>query len=37
LIVRNPGFQNLRHEISPNSWYRDALDWGNDWLTGQGL
>ena len=38
LIVRNPGFQNLRHEISPShSWYRDALNWGNDWLTGQGL
>jgi len=38
LIVRNPGFQNLRHEISPRrSWYQDALDWGNDWLTGQGL
>ena len=38
LIVRNPGFQNARHEISPShSWYQDALDWGNDWLRGQGL
>lgn len=38
LIVRNPGFQNARHEISPrHSWYQDALDWGNDWLMGQGL
>jgi hypothetical protein len=38
LIVRNPAFQNLRHEISPShSWYQDALDWGDDWLRGQGL
>lgn len=38
LIVRNPGFQNVRHEISPrHSWYQDALDWGTDWLMRQGL
>ena len=38
LIVRNPGFQNLRHGISPqHAWYQDALEWGNDWLKGQGL
>ncbi|QGQ20475.1 hypothetical protein GC089_16370 [Cellulomonas sp. JZ18] len=38
LIVRNPGFQNARHEISPrHPWYQDALGWGDDWLNGQGL
>lgn len=29
LIRRHPGFQNRRHEISPNhSWYDDAVAWG---------
>ena len=38
LIVRNPGFQNVRHSISPNhSWYQEAVDWGEAWLRANGL
>jgi hypothetical protein len=38
LIQRNPTFENARHEISPlNSWYNDAVGWGEDWLTSNGF
>lgn len=38
LFMRNPGFQNIRHPISPShSWYGDALDWGNAWLRNNGF
>lgn len=37
LIVRNPGFENIRNGISPNhAWYQDAVDWGEAWLQGNG-
>lgn len=38
LIVRNPGYQNMRYSISPNhSWYQGAVDWGEAWLRANGL
>jgi hypothetical protein len=38
LIVRNPGFGNMRHSISPtHPWYRQAVEWGEAWLKGNGL
>ena len=38
LIVRNPGFQNVRHSISPkHSWYQGTVDWGETWLRANGL
>lgn len=38
LFMRNPGFQNIRHPISPShSWYQDALNWGESWLGRNGL
>lgn len=37
LIVMNPGFENIRHSISPkHSWYQAALDWGKHWLKANG-
>jgi hypothetical protein len=37
LIVRNPGFENIRNSISPNhAWYQDAVDWGEAWLQRNG-
>jgi len=37
-IVRNPGFENTRNSISPNhDWYKQAVDWGEQWLQGKGL
>jgi hypothetical protein len=37
LIVRNPGFENIRHSISPkHAYYQDAVDWGNAWLRAHG-
>lgn len=37
LILRNPGFENVRHSISPkHAYYRQAVDWGNAWLRRNG-
>ena len=37
LIVRNPGFENVRHAISPTHVYYDqALAWGRAWLRANG-
>ncbi len=37
LILRNPGFENIRHSISPRlAHYRQAVDWGNAWLRRNG-
>jgi microcystin-dependent protein len=37
LILRNPGFENIRHSISPrHSYYEQAVDWGNAWLRRNG-
>lgn len=37
VIVRNPGFENLRHSISPrHPWYREAVDWAEAWLKANG-
>lgn len=34
----NPGFQNIRHPISPShSWYDDAVSWGEAWLRNNGF
>jgi len=33
LMVRNPGFENIRNSISPkHPWYREAVAWGEAWL-----
>jgi RHS repeat-associated protein len=38
LIVRNPGFQNVRNSISPNhAYYDDAVSWGESWLKQNGF
>ena len=38
LIVRNPGFQNVRNSISPNhGYYDDAVAWGESWLNQGGF
>jgi hypothetical protein len=38
LIVRNPGFQNIRNSISPrHSYYDDAVKWGEAWLRANGF
>jgi RHS repeat-associated protein len=38
LILRNPGFENVRHAISPNhSYYEQARQWGEAWLRANGL
>ena len=38
LILRNPGFENLRHSISPgHSWYQEAVEWGEAWLKARGF
>ena len=38
LILRNPGFENKIHSISPkHSYYEDAVDWGNAWLRQNGF
>jgi hypothetical protein len=37
LILRNPGFQNIRHSISPkHAYYKQAVAWGNQWLRSLG-
>jgi hypothetical protein len=37
LIVRNPGFENLRHSISPTQpYYDEAVEWGEAWLKANG-
>ena len=37
LIERNPGFENIRHSISPtHPWYQDAVNWGEWWLRSKG-
>jgi hypothetical protein len=37
LIVRNPGFENIRHSISPtHPYYDEALQWGEAWLKANG-
>lgn len=37
LIVRNPGFQNVRNSISPNhAYYDDAVSWSESWLKQNG-
>jgi hypothetical protein len=37
-IENNPNFSNIRNSISPNqSWYNEAVSWGNSWLTIYGL
>lgn len=37
LIVRNPGFDNVRNSISPrHAWYGDAVAWGEAWLRANG-
>jgi RHS repeat-associated protein len=38
LYLRNPGFQNIRHPISPSHpWYQQAVDWGDAWLRANGF
>lgn len=38
MIERSPGFENMRNSISPaHSYYRDAVDWGEEWLTRNGF
>jgi hypothetical protein len=38
LIVRDPGFQNVRNSISPNhAYYDDAVSWGESWLKQNGF
>jgi RHS repeat-associated protein len=38
LIVRNPGFENVRNSISPrHPWYQQAVDWGDAWLSRNGF
>jgi hypothetical protein len=38
LMLRNPGFQNVRQSISPSHpWYQQAVDWGEAWLRANGL
>jgi hypothetical protein len=38
VIVRNPGFENVRNSISPtHSWYQQAVDWGEAWLKTHGF
>jgi hypothetical protein len=38
LIVRNPGFQNVRNSISPNHpYYDDAVSLGESWLKQNGF
>lgn len=38
LIVRIPGFQNVRNSISPNhAYYDDAVSWGESWLRQDGF
>ena len=37
VIVRNPGFQNVRNSISPaHSYYHEAVGWGEQWLRARG-
>jgi RHS repeat-associated protein len=37
LIVRNPGFGNVRNSISPShSYYDEAVEWGEAWLRAHG-
>ncbi len=37
LIARNPGFEIIRHSVSPaHSYDDDALEWGDAWLRQQG-
>jgi RHS repeat-associated protein len=38
LTLRNPGFENKIHSISPtHSYYDDAVSWGQAWLRQNGL
>jgi hypothetical protein len=38
MIVRNPGFTNIRNSISPShSYYDDAVAWGENWLRTNGF
>ncbi|HEV8628419.1 MAG TPA: hypothetical protein VG034_28635 [Acidimicrobiia bacterium] len=38
MIERNPLFENAINSISPrHSWYQQAVDWGEQWLTGNGF
>jgi RHS repeat-associated protein len=38
MIVRNPGFENIRNSISPlRPYYQEALAWGERWLKAHGL
>jgi RHS repeat-associated protein len=38
LIVRNPQFENIINSISPShSYYQQAVNWGEAWLTASGL
>jgi RHS repeat-associated protein len=37
LINKNPGFENKINSISPNqSYYKEAVKWGENWLKGNG-
>jgi hypothetical protein len=38
IIVRNPGFSNIRNSVSPSHpWYQQAVDWGEAWLRSNGF
>jgi hypothetical protein len=38
LIVRNPAFENARHEIAVSQpYYQQALNWGEQWLRTHGF
>jgi hypothetical protein len=38
LIVRNPGFRNIKNSIDPSHpWYQQAVDWGEAWLQAHGF